>query len=89
MILVPLLVGITILTVAHAARRQVLGELEELSRRERIRNESASPLCEAFPHLRLWVPSGDAIYQATHQPTGSRGPDIIFGPRRRELTDAA
>jgi hypothetical protein len=88
MIIVPLLVGMTILIVAVAARRQVMRELEELARRER----SAAPcnrLSEAFPHLQLWIPSADAIYQATHLATGSRGPDIVFGPRRRELTDAA
>jgi hypothetical protein len=88
MIIVPLLVGITIVSVALATRHQVLKELEELSRRDQAR-AGVSPLSEAFPHLQLWVPSGDAIYQATHHATGSRGPDIVFGPRRRELTDAA
>lgn len=88
MIIVPLLVGITIVSVALATRKQVLKELEELSGREQTRG-SASPLSEAFPHLQLWVPSGDAIYQATHHATGRKGPDVVFGPRRRELTDAA
>lgn len=88
MILVPLLVGSTILIVTLATRRQVLRELEQLTPTGHV-GAAASPLAEAFPHLQLWVPSADAIYQATHASTGTKGPDIVFRPRRRELSDAA
>jgi hypothetical protein len=90
MILVPLLVGMTILMVAATTRRQVLRELDELARRERLSGPPLSPLCEAFPHLQLWVPQADAIYRATHATSGSKGPDIVFRRTRpREFSDAA
>lgn len=89
MIVVPLLVGITILCVALATRRQVLRELDQLSRHGRVAGPPVNKLAEAFPHLRLWIPQADAIYTEVDAATGSKGPDIVMRPRRREFSDAA
>lgn len=93
MLLVPLLVGLTVLAVAVTARKEML-EAKSDPRQEKGPVEPAawrSPLAEAFPHLQLWVPSDDAIFQAVHHDAGAKGPDIVLRPARasRQLSDAA
>lgn len=90
MILVPMLVGVAVLVVALSSR----SDAETAARlsaepppeiRFTTNDAPRNPLADAFPHLRLWVPEQDAIYQATHKLEGSAGPDIII----RSLSDAA
>lgn len=92
MLLIPLLVGIAILTVAVMSRIERLDELHAIQQtRDEIPNGSRgerNPLGEAFPHLRFWVPS-DALMSRpamdggrlkSQALLGTIGPDIIIGP---------
>ena len=94
MFLVPLFVGVTVLVVAMASRREMDRTVESRRADEAlepapiIRRDNAvprHPLTDAFPQLRLWVPEHDTIYRQTCKPEGAAGPDIVI----RTLSDAA
>jgi len=94
MLLVPLLVGLTFLVVAWSARKQMLDEVVDPPwRKTELVEQPArtNPLTDAFPHLQLWIPAEDSIFEAACQDAGASGPDIVLRPAqtKRQLSDAA
>ena len=93
MLLVPLLVGVAILTVAVMSRVEAREELHPPGLEIVIESETASarsPIADAFPHLQLWIPRDELIHAARCGANNGRsGPDIVIRSPLERLTEAA
>jgi hypothetical protein len=100
MLLVPLLVGTAIVTVAIMSRVDASEDCFGQPRSTRPRSQDVdairNPLRHAHPHLRFWIPDDEILGRgASHEKRlrmppspGTIGPDIIVGPWKRRQNDS-